>query len=242
MNKGAESLPADSGVKDVNVHRFLWGAWGRALHRDLSQCLMVLMICFCRCEADTLRLDWWQEFCCWRSQTRAGIWAGSLTQLEVKQLVVLWKMKEKCTPCISALILLWNLKKCELPALPKNDLNSMLKSRVCQHNKGRHVKACMEVVMFVPHFSFLYFKSVSKKNQKKIQPLPTIVLHFACPYFTAFYKRRSLCCSGNLGLHQNEINWSRSEHKVGVCWLSPSFHPAVFFGLFFSFSCKFKHS
>lgn len=149
--------------------------------------------------------------------------------------MVLWKMKEKCTQYISALILLWNLKKCELCTLPKNDFNPMLKSRVCQHNKGGHLKACMEVVMFVPHFSFLYFKSVPKKTRRKsnLSPLLYCILHVL--YFTVFYKRRSVCCSGNLGLHQNEINWSWSDHKVGVCWLSPRFHPDGFFVFFYLF-------
>lgn len=144
-------------------------------------------------------------------------------------------MKENCTQCISALILLRNLKKCELSTLPKNDFNPLLKSRVCQHNKGRHLKACMEVVMFVPHFSFLYFKSVPKKTRRKsnLSPLLYCILHVL--YFTAFYKWRSLCCTGNLGLQQNEINWSQSEHKFGVCWLSPRFHSAALFGLFSSF-------
>lgn len=144
-------------------------------------------------------------------------------------------MKEKCTQCISALILLWNLKKCELSTLPKNDFNPMLKSRECQHNKERHLKACMEVVMFVPHFSFLYFKSVPKKPEEKsnLSPLLYCILHVL--YFTAFYKRRSLCCSGNLGLQQNEINWSQSECKVGVSWLSPKFRQAGGLLVFFSF-------
>lgn len=148
---------------------------------------------------------------------------------------MLWKMKEKCTQCISALILLWNLKKCEL-SIPKNDFNPMLKSGACQHNKGRQLKACMEVVMFVPHFSFPYFKSVLKKTRRKsnLSPLLYCILHVL--YFTALYKRKSLCCSGNLGLHQNEINWSWSEHKGGVCWPSSRFHPAGVFGLF---SCTF---
>lgn len=149
-------------------------------------------------------------------------------------------MKEKCTQCISALILLWNLKKCELSTLPKNDFNPMLKSRECQHNKERHLKACMEVVMFVPHFSFLYFKSVPKKpKENPTSPHYCIAFCMSCTS-QPFIKGGLLCCSGNLGLQQNEINWSQSEHKVGVSWLSPRFHQAG--GIFFFFSCNFKHS
>lgn len=63
----------------------------------------------------------------------------------------------------------------------------------------------------------LFQKKKKPRRKSNLSPLLYCILHVL--YFTGFYKRRSLCCSGNLGLHQNEINWSQSEHKVGVCWL-----------------------
>lgn len=134
---------------------------------------------------------------------------------------MLWRTKEKRTQCVSALILLWNFKKCELSTLPKNHFNPTLKSRECQHIKGRYLKACMEVVMFVPHFtSVSYILNLFLETEEKSHLFPLLYCILHVLYFTAFYKRWCLCCSGNLGLHQNEINWSQLEHNGGVSCLS----------------------
>lgn len=151
--------------------------------------MKTLLPCFSRYKVDSLRLDWWQEFQCWRSQSWAGIWVRSLMQFYVKQQMVLWKKKEKHTQCVLALTLLWNLQPCELSTLPKNAFNPPLKSSECKHLQRRYLKACMGVVMFVPHvFTCLsYSKWVPKRRTSHLSPLLYCILH-VLP-FTPFYER-----------------------------------------------------
>lgn len=86
-------------------------------------------------------------------------------------------------------------------------------------------------VMFVLHFTSvslilnLFLKKKKKKIPSRLSSVLYCILHAL--YFTTFYKRWSPCCSGNMGLHQNEINWSWLEHKMLVCLVSVRFRKTV---------------